>query len=147
MNAVNVASLVNLLGFAVGIALYAMLLAMVLRRPRKNERFDFLLPATALLGLLWNAGELLTFIWRDFVGASVSPLLSAVAYSALGFLPAVVVHSAWISTERQTLKAWFFKFAAYALSFGAAVLHFQTAIFQNIAFSNLGLQILTFGYL
>ena len=48
MNTVNVASLVNLLGFAVGAALYAMLLAMVLRRPRKNEHFDFLLVATAI---------------------------------------------------------------------------------------------------
>ena len=50
MNALNPASLINLLGFTVGVALYALLLAMVVRHRRAKSSFDFLLLAAA--GLL-----------------------------------------------------------------------------------------------
>ena len=148
MNTPDVALLINLLGFAVGLSLYAMLLAMtVQRRGARRERFDFLLLATALLGLLWNAGELFTFLWRDFARAEVSPLLTAASFAALGFLPAVVVHSAWVSTGKNRLKANLLKSAAYALSATGAVLHFYAALSNDAAPSVFGLRILTFGYL
>lgn len=145
MNTPDAALLINLLGFAVGLSLYAMLLLMTLQR-RRGERLDFLLLATALLGLLWNAGELFTFVRRDFAYAEISPLLTAAAYSALGFLPAVVVHSAF-SSEGKSRKSVFLIAAAYILSFAAAALHFQTAIFRFEAPSAAALQILTLGYL
>ncbi|HLM02214.1 MAG TPA: hypothetical protein VK400_14260, partial [Pyrinomonadaceae bacterium] len=92
MNGLNTASLINLLGFTVGIALYALLPAMVMRH-RKSRRFsspDFLLLATGLLGVLWNLGELFVFVWRDFWQTNAAtPVLTAVSYSALGFLPSV----------------------------------------------------------
>lgn len=145
MNTPDAALLINLLGFAVGMSLYAMLLVMTVQR-RRGERMDFLPLATALLGLLWNAGELFAFVWRDFAGIAVSSALAAAAFSALGFLPAVVVHSAF-SSERKTARSRFLIAAAYVLSLAAAALHFREAGFDGAAPSNVALQILTFGYL
>ena len=144
----NAASLVNLLGFMVGVMLYALLLAMTLRHRRTRAKFSFdhLLLATAVLGFLWNLGELFVFIRKDFSSAPVSPVLIAVSYSALGFLPSVVVHSAWKNAAHPNLR-WL-TFAAYGLSVLAAVLHFQSAIFTATApLSELALRFLTFGSL
>ena len=146
----NAAALINLLGFTVGIALYALLLLMVVRHRKTRETGapDFLLLLTAALGLLWNAGELIVLFWRDFSGTpEVSPLLVAASYSALGFLPSVVVHSAWKSDEQGNRKIGWLTIAAYVLSAFAGVLHFQSAIFKTNAPSDLALRVLTFGSL
>lgn len=147
MNTLNSASLINLLGFTVGVSLYGLLLIMVVRHRKTKEKYplDFLLLMTAVLGLLWNFGELFSFFWRGFGESEVSPLLSAVAYSALGFLPSVVVHSAWKNSASRNGKI--LTIAAYALSLFAAALHFQSAIFSGVAPSNLALKILTVGSL
>lgn len=146
MNTLDSASLVNLLGFVVGIALYALLFVMVVRHRRRNS-FDFLLLMTACLGFLWNFGEFVFLIWKDFSTAQVSPFLLAVSYSALGFLPSVVVHSEWKSDENKKSNLRYLTFFAYGLSVFAAVLHFQSAIFENIAPAHFALRILTFGAL
>jgi hypothetical protein len=66
----NLAGLINLLGYAMGIALYAILLAIVLRHPthvgsvsdssrggnQPGPSVNGLLLATAILGLLWHLG-------------------------------------------------------------------------------------------
>ncbi len=147
MNSLNTASVINLLGFTVGIALYALLLVMVARRQKSENKFsfDFLLLLTAVLGLLWNIGELSVFVWKDFGAGQVSPLLLAISYSALGFLPSVVVHSAWKNSESENFNARVLTFAAYGLSFLAALLHFQTAVVDHLAPSAQALRILTFG--
>lgn len=149
MNSLNTASLINLLGFTVGIALYALLLVMVVRHRRNREKFsfDFLLLATAILGILWNAGELFALVWKDFAAREVSPFLQATAYSALGFLPSVVVHSAWKNSENENSNVRLLTYFAYALSILASLLHFQSAIFRAGEPSNAALQILTFGSL
>lgn len=145
MNSLNAALLINLLGFAVGVALYTLLLAMVARHRRssKSRTVDLLLIATALLGLLWNAGELAIFIWKDFGMGSLSPFLTAVSYSALGFLPSVVVHSA----QNEASKGRWLSVAAYVLSVFAAVLHIGAAFAAGEVPSDLALQTLTFGSL
>jgi signal transduction histidine kinase len=145
MNSLNAALLINLLGFAVGIALYTLLLAMVVRHRRssKSRTVDLLLIATALLGLLWNAGELGIFIWKDFGTGGLSPFLTAVSYSALGFLPSVVVHSA----QNEASKGRWLSVAAYLLSAFAALLHIAAAVSGNNVPSDLALQTLTFGSL
>jgi len=142
MNSLNTASLINLLGFAVGVALYALLLAMVVRHREMKKGFslDFLLLTTAVLGLLWNVGELSVFVLNDFGARLVSPVLLAVSYS-------VVVHSAWKNSENENKNVRWLTVAAYALSIFAASLHFQSAIFANAAPSALALRILTFGSL
>lgn len=141
MDSINTATLLNILGFTVGIALYVLLLVMVFRYRRQNAKIDFLLILTALLGLLWNFGELFAFIWRDFGQNSPPPLLLAVAYSALGFLPSVVVHSA----ENENKNSRTLTIAAYGLSSFAAALHFQNVITGGLGPSNPALLILTFG--
>ena len=141
MDSIYSASLINILGFVVGIALYALLFVMVLRHRRKDAKVDLLLLMTAVLGLLWNTGELLSFVWRDFVVSSVSPIFVAISYSALGFLPSLVVHSA----EDETKKSRILTISAYSLSVLATFLHFQSVFTYNSTPSSLALQILTFG--
>lgn len=149
MNALNSALLINLLGFTLGVALYGLLLVMVVRhrRTKENDFPDFLLLMTAILGILWNFGELFVFVWRDFGRESVSPIITAVAYSALGFLPSVVVHSAWKNTEIESRNPRRLTILAYCLSTFAAILHFESALFSGIAPSGPALQALTFGSL
>ncbi len=145
MNTLNAASLVNLLGFTVGIALYALLLAMIVRHRRaaRAGSVNTLLLTTSILGLIWNVGELCVFVWKDFGANDFPPALVALSYSALGFLPSVVVHSA----QNEEKKARWLTVAAYGLSIFAAILHFQTLIFQNSAPSDAALRVLTFGSL
>jgi hypothetical protein len=141
MYSLNTASLINLLGFAVGFALYALLFVMVLRHRRNDSKIDLLLLLTAVLGISWNAGELFSSIWQDFTGKPFSPIIVAFYFSALGFLPSVVVSSA----ENENKDSRLLTIAAYGLSTFAALLHFQSALFYSVAPSNLALQILTFG--
>lgn len=149
MNALETASLVNFLGFAVGIALYGLLVVMVVRHRQRNKKFpfDFLILMTAVLGFLWNIGEFIFLICKDFAAVQVSPFLLAVSYSALGFLPSVVVHSEWKNDESKNSNLRYLTFFAYGLSVFAAFLHFWSAIFQNVAPSRLALRVLTFGAL
>jgi hypothetical protein len=143
MNPQNAALLINLLGFTVGAALYFLLGLMVLNQKRsgRSGSVTALLLVTSALGLIWNGGELFLFLERDLSGTAIYPLLSAASYSALGFLPSVVVHSA----QRDGGKAFWLTYAAYGLSTFAALLHFYSALTQSVAPSEVGLQALTFG--
>lgn len=124
MNSLNEALLVNLIGFAAGIALYSLLAGMVVRYRSADGRIDLRLFATAWLGLIWNAGELIILIRKDLTLSPEIPLLSAAAYSALGFLPAVVIHS----SETEATKKYYISQTAYCLSTFAATLHFYDAL-------------------
>lgn len=85
--------LLNLVGLATGLALYAMLLAMVLIGHHAPESTDPLPLATAILGVLWNLCSLSVYVLpRVGLDAAVAPM-AALGFVALGFLPAVVVHS------------------------------------------------------
>lgn len=90
---------------------------------------------TAILGLIWNVGELFSFVWQGF-GSSFSPILLAISSSALGFLPSVILQS----TKSRILTIF-----SYSLSLIAAFLHFYSVFVLGVAPSNLALQILTFG--
>ena len=141
MNVLNPALLINLLGFTVGLALYALLTAMVLRERRISappRQTNSLLLAAAL-GVIWNAGELFTIIWRDFAAAEISPWLTAATFAALGFLPSVIVQTALGKRARWLVVA------AYALSLTAAFAHFYSAFFFAAAPSSFALQLLTYG--
>ncbi|HRA39783.1 MAG TPA: histidine kinase [Pyrinomonadaceae bacterium] len=143
MTALNAALLVNLIGFTVGVALYALIAAMVvMHRPKTSlANVDLLLLTTAVLGLLWNLGELYSFIQKDFAAGGISPWLAAVSFSALGFLPSVVVHSAQADDE----GTHWLTYAAYGLSTVAAALHFYSAATANAVPSDLALQAQTVG--
>lgn len=145
MDSLNAALLVNLLGFSVGIALYALVAVMVVRHrgSRRAENANLLLLTTAALGLLWNIGELYGFVSKDFGGPVISPLLVALSFSALGFLPSVVVHSA----QAEESGTHWLTFAAYGFSVIATLMHFQAALSGSSVPSDLALQTLTFGSL
>jgi len=145
MNTFDPALLVNLLGFAVGISLYALLAVMVVRHRKTSgpSNANFLLLTTAFLGLLWNIGELFVFVGRDFGFVTPFPFITAASYAALGFLPSVVVHSA----EEDTPKTHWVTITAYCLSTVAALLHFATIFSGGGVPSELALEILTFGSL
>lgn len=145
MNALNAALLVNLVGFTVGIALYGLLAAMVVRHRERSGEFGVnrLLLLTAGLGLLWNLGELVAFIGRDFGSSAGWPFVSAAAYSALGFLPSVVVNSARAGSR----KGNWLTYSAYGLSAFATFLHFWAAITGDPVPSDFALRTLTFGAL
>lgn len=143
MNALNAALLVNLLGFTVGVALYAMLAVMVVRHRRSStaSSVEILLLVTAALGLIWNTGELIVTIERDFNSGWTFIFLQAASYAALGFLPSVVVHSAQNESGRTRMPAWL----AYAMSTFAGLLHFRAALAGEQVPSAFALQVLTFG--
>ena len=102
-----------------------------------------MLLTTAALGLLWNAGELWSFVQKDYGDAGISPFLIAISFSALGFLPSVVVHSA----QADEAGTHWLTFAAYGLSLLATVMHLQAAFAGAPVPSALALQTLTFGSL
>lgn len=141
----NLAPLVHLVGFLTGAALYALLLTVVARRRSSS---DYLPLLTALLGLVWNVSGLAAFGIRDFAGREPSPWLMATAYSALGFLPAVVVHSVLRAHERRRMSrlAGVVVGVAYAVSTVAETLMYWAAR-QGRVPSSVALQLLTWSYL
>jgi two-component system LytT family sensor kinase len=140
----DVAVLMHLAGFLTGAALYGILFVLVARRLGSADRLPLL---TAILGLIWNVTGLAAYGVRDLLGRDPHPYLIACAYSALGFLPAVVVHSVLRSETyaktRRTAQA--FIFIAYAVSTVAEGLLFVAAK-QGIAPSTAALQVLTISY-
>jgi two-component system LytT family sensor kinase len=162
MDSLNIAGLINLVGYLLGVALYAMLLAMVLRyraqttisseslsvRSLSGLSVNGLLLATAVLGLLWNIGALATYGLSGFRLATPNPFLSAVSFTALGFLPAVVVHSVLLSrlSDKERRLTQVISVAAYCLSSIAGLLHFYEAIVFRSGPSLWALRLLTFGY-
>ncbi len=148
------AALLNLLGFITGSALYAMLLVMVLNQARAESRIgtdgrpDRLPLLTGLLGLAWNFGELMTMALRGRFPLALS-LLDATSFTALGFLPAVVVHSVLRTREdlRDRPAALLIILTAYALSVTAGLLHFYQAFVFKFSPSHWALHILTGGFI
>ena len=139
MIAPNAAEVLNLVGFVTGTALYAMLLALVLRgSPRGN-----LLPlATGVLGLVWNLGELAAYALPRLGYFTQSIGLWAMSFPALGLLAAVVVHS----VARALPRGIVITVIAYGCSVVASVLHLQTVITGNPEPSSLAFLILTVCY-
>jgi two-component system LytT family sensor kinase len=82
--------LLHVIGFLTGIALYAMLLAMVVRTQPSGDR---LMVFTAFLGLGCNIGEIGMLLSRSAGLPDAERWTAAASYTALGFLAAVVVHS------------------------------------------------------
>jgi signal transduction histidine kinase len=83
---------------------------------------------TGILGFAWNAGELGGYGLVN-LGFVASPQLSAAAFGALCFLPAVVVHSALRAYDKITrLQSQVIAGLAYTMSGIATIMHFHSAI-------------------
>lgn len=150
----NIAVLVHLVGFLLGAALYATLFGVVTRPAFHGRsaptalRTDRLPLMTAILGLTWNVSGLAVYAIRDFTESEPPSLLIAVAYLALGYLPAVVVHSVLRSeTMAQTRRAAAaFIWIAYTVSTLGGMALLWSAIHDKVAPSAGALQTLTWSY-
>jgi two-component sensor histidine kinase len=143
MTAGNAITLVHLAGFLTGIVLYAMLGAMAWRAHAADRRAqrDDLLILVAVLGLVWNVGALVMIGSADFGLGSAPQWLTAVAFAALGFLPAAVIQMAVAPTSNwRPVVA-----AGYALSGVASVLHVIAAV-SGAAPSPAALWLLSLGF-
>src|SRR5206468_8171560 len=136
-------------GLRTGVVLYAMLLAMVVRADRTpglRSGFDQLLLLTSLLGLAWNLCALPAYELSKMGIEGPFPFLAAVGFTALGFLPAVVVHSV-LRDERHAVRGAAQRAlaaVAYAASAFAAVLHVHAAATGTPVPAPLGMRFLTY---
>jgi signal transduction histidine kinase len=149
MTAEYLVQLLHGVGFLTGAVLYAMLVAMVVQGAGRDvarlRRDDGLAMVTGLLGLAWNLGAL-----GLVTHPRSHPTLFAVAYAALGLLPAVFVHAAvrsWKGDDRVRLAARWITGFAYALSGGAALAQLGEAAVGLGAPSRAAFQALAAGFL
>jgi two-component system, LytTR family, sensor kinase len=134
-----VSGLLNIVGLTLGAALYAMLLAMVVGSRQPRTATDRLLVATALLGLAWNVCAL----WIYELPGFRSGWIAVAGFSALGFLPAVVVHSVLRGERRPQGGRAMLLAIAYSASAVATVLHVTAVVSVSQVPSVLALQLLT----
>ena len=148
MLAAETPELLHIVGYITGATLYAMLLAMVLRA---HERADSLAPVTAVLGLVWNVGELSVHAADALAFTTAGLWLSALSYSALGLLAAVVVHSVATRVKgtqdspARNLTATVIAAVAYACATAAAVMQVVTALTGGPLPSSTGLAVVAIG--
>jgi two-component system LytT family sensor kinase len=150
------AVLVNVVGFFLGAVLYGMLLAMALGAgvPAAAEAWaarwrspaSRLMILTGLLGLLWNIGALTAYGFSPTLQDSALRIPLVIAFTALGFLPAVVVHSVLTRQATSSSSAQATIAAAYALSAVASVIHMRAAWLSEPVPSPIALTVLTAGY-
>ena len=126
-------------GLVIGLALYAMLLAMVLGARRARSGFDGVALATAVLGLTWY----LCALAMDAFPYFAPELIAVCAFSALGFLPAVVVHSVLRGGPAGSRIRTGLRTMAYGASSAAAIFQFEAALNGHPIPSVLGFQLLT----
>ena len=144
--------LLNLVGLSTGVVLYAMLLAMVLRASgaaRADARFDPLLVVTSILGLFWNLCALAVYEFPKVGIDGPFPVLAAVGFSALGFLPAVVVHSVLRGDHEGVHGRWNLSIAAvaYVVAIVASLLHIRAVAVGGAVPAASGMRLLTYTFI
>ena len=143
--------LLNLVGLSAGVVLYTMLLVMVVRaapKPVVAAPFDPLLLGTAVLGLVWNLCALPAYELPKVGIDGPFPFLVAVGFSALGFLPAVVVHSV-LRGKRAGMGGaarWTLTVIAYGVSGVAAAMHARSAWIGGPVPSVIAMRLLTYTF-
>ena len=138
----SAAELLNLVGFTTGAVLCAMLLVLVHQGRASADRSDRLPLFTALLGLVWNLGELGDYLLSRLGIAGPESWLSAISFAALATLAAVVVHS----VARDVRGGRWLIAVAYACSVAATVLQVRTLALGNARPSALAFTLLTVAF-
>jgi len=138
----NPAELLNLVGFITGAALCAMLLGLVHRGRASADRSDRLPFLTALLGLVWNLGELGDYVLSRTGSTGPESWLSGLSFAALATLAAVVVHS----VARDVRGGRYLIAVAYGGSAAATVLQLRTLASGDQQPSALAFTILTVAF-
>src|ERR1700738_1259661 len=119
------------------------------RVPGAPAHVDPLLLATAVLGLLWNLCALPAYELPKVGIEGPFTFLIAAGFSALGFLPAVVVQSV-LRGERDRVQGWpklTLACIAYGVSGVAAALHARAAWMAAPLPSALGMRLLTYTFI
>ncbi len=149
MTAEYLVQILHGVGFLTGAALYGMLLAMVLRGAGRGgagiRRDDGLAMLTGLLGLAWNLGALALV-----THPRSSHALFAIAYAALGLLPAVFVHAAvssWGSDRGGRRSERWITGLGYGLAGGAALAQIGEEALSGATPSSGAFQVLAVGFL
>jgi two-component system, LytTR family, sensor kinase len=148
----NIGELLNLVGLSTGVVLYVMLLAMVVRASRTpglKSRLDPLMLLTSILGLVWNLCALPAYALPKVGIEGPFPYLAAIGFGALGFLPAVVVHSV-LRGERHAVRGALKRLLAalaYGVSAVAAALHLQAVWTGGPVPASLGMRLLTYTFI
>ena len=150
----EITTLIHFVGFTTGAVLYAMLGVMAVRgRPAGRRRAvvagvapDRMALATAVLGVVWNAGGLLLYGVRDLGLGTPPGWTVALAFAALGFLPAVVVHAAAQNLPPGP-RVRLLTATAYGVSALAAVVQFATLALGGTSPSRAALLLLSAGYI
>ncbi len=142
MGPYNPAELLNLVGFLTGAALCAMLLGLVHRGRASADRSDRLPFLTALLGLVWNLGELGDYVLSRTGSTGPESWLSGLSFAALATLAAVVVHS----VARDVRGGRSLIAVAYLCSAAATVLQLRTLASGDQQPSALAFTILTVAF-
>ena len=142
MGPYNPAELLNLVGFITGAALCAMLLGLVHRGRASADRSDRLPFLTALLGLVWNLGELGDYVLSRTASTGPESWLSGLSFAALATLAAVVVHS----VARDVRGGRYLIAVAYGCSAAATVLQLRTLASGDQQPSALAFTILTVAF-
>src|SRR5882762_4632569 len=128
-----------------------MLLAMVIRARRTAgdaSAVDPLLLLTSVLGLLWNLCALPAYVLPKVGIEGPFPFLAAIGFGALGFLPAVVVHSV-LRGERDGVRGRLKRsivVVAYLVAAAAALLHLHAASTGSTVPSVAGMRLLTYTF-
>lgn len=139
MGGASAAELLNLVGFTTGAVLCAMLLVLVRQGRASADRSDRLPLFTALLGLVWNVGELGDYLLSRIGVAGPESWLSAISFAALATLAAVVVHS----VARDVRGGRWLIAVAYTCSTAATALQVRTLALGNTRPSALAFTLLT----
>ena len=142
VGAPHAAELLNLVGFVTGAALCAMLLGLVLRARATADRSDALPLFTAVLGLVWNLGELGDYLLNRAGRVGPESWLSAVSFAALATLAAVVVHS----VARDMRGGRLVIAVAYTCSAAATVMQVRTLALGDARPSALAFTMLTVAF-
>ena len=156
MHPSDLTSLVHIVGFTTGLVLYAMLGVMAARgqpggqaggrtRVLRRAGQDRIALATALLGVTWNIGGLLLYGVQDLKLGTPPDWAVALAFAALGFLPAVVVHAAARNLPGKRAARVLIA-VAYGVSAGAAVIQLASAATLRAVPSRDGLLLLSSSY-
>jgi two-component system, LytTR family, sensor kinase len=106
---------------------------------------------TGLFGLLWNIGALTAYGFSPSLRDAALRVPLVIAFAALGFLPAVVVHSVLTRRSVRSLRpasrsASITLIAAYALSAVASLMHVRAAWLDQPLPSPAALTLLTAGF-
>jgi len=130
------------------------MLVLLVWRERNHEGTPFLsrrgrLPLlTGLAGFTWNLGGLVVYSLASFTGQPAPAWLNAVIFTALGLLPAFIVHSLFEGRERiagrqtATTVTWL----AYGVAAAAGVLHFGAALSRQLVPPPAAVWLLTVGF-